>query len=141
MSHTITAKLNRAARTHKGEKGTTFFVSLGEQNFDYSAKTKVWTNYEAAIFCSNPNQLDYYSRALTEGAVITVSCSGLIPKNEDQYGIKLVMQDARLEFASFGDGQARAAAPQQQAYLAPAQQQQPAAGAQGFSSIDDGIPF
>ena len=53
MSHTVTAKLNQAARQHQGQAGTTFFVSLGEKNYDFKNKTNVYTNYDAALFAKD----------------------------------------------------------------------------------------
>ena len=59
MSHSITAKLNKAAREHANSSGVTFFVSLGEKNYDFKQKTNVWTNYDAALFAKD-GQVDFY---------------------------------------------------------------------------------
>ena len=134
MSHTVTAKLNKAARKHDLQDGAIFFVSLGERNFDRQQKTNVWTNYDAALF-ANGKQVDFYEDALTQGAIVTVSGSGIIidDSNED-YPAKLKLIDSKLEFVSAGQGSGSAPAQQPAA-----RQQQPAA-----APVDDGfldVPF
>lgn len=110
MSHTITAKLNQAARQHQSQNGTTFFVSLGEKNYDYKSKANVWTNYEAALFAKDA-QVGFYASVLIEGAILSVSASGIIVDDSNKdYKPKLVLQDAKLEFVNDGGQQA----PQQQ---------------------------
>ena len=133
MSHTVTAKLNKPARKHDLQDGAIFFVSLGEKNFDRQQKTNVWTNYDAALF-ANGKQADFYEGALTEGAIVTVSGSGIIidDSNKD-YPAKLKLIDSKLEFVSAG-----------QAPSAPAQQQQPARQQAVPADNDygiDSIPF
>ena len=132
MSHTVTAKLNKAARKHDLQDGAIFFVSLGEKNFDRQQKANVWTNYDAALF-ANGKQVDFYADALTEGAIVTVSGSGIIidDSNKD-YPAKLKLIDSKLEFVSAG-----------QAPSAPAQQQaarQQPAQAPADNNFDS-IPF
>ena len=136
MSHTVTAKLNKAARKHDLDDGAIFFVSLGEKNFDRQQKANVWTNYDAALF-ANGKQVDFYADALTEGAVIAVSGSGIIidDSNKD-YAPKLKLIDSKLEFVSAGQQSGGAPAQQQAArQQQPAQQQAPAA-----NNFDD-TPF
>lgn len=127
MTHTVTGKLNKSARTHQSQSGTTFFVSLGEKNFNYKTKQNEWTNYDAAIFAKD-GQVDFYNSALIEGAVVSVSGTGLIAVNEEQYGIKLSIQDAKLVYVNTPQGQSQQqAAPRQQApqYAQPVTQQAP----------------
>ena len=98
MSHTIIGKLNKAARQHPNSAGVTFFVSLGEQNYNHQTKQKEWTNYDAALFAKD-KQIQYYSDALVEGAVIAVSGKGLLVEQSDQYGPKLKLVDAQLDYS------------------------------------------
>ena len=138
MAHTVTGKLNKDARAHAGQNGTTFFVSIGEKNFDFKTKQSIWTNYEAAIFAKD-NQAQFYQNALIAGAVISVSGGGIIASSDD-YGIKLAIQDARLEYVNTPDS-SPAPKPQQQR---PVQQQAPqqySAPPPPMDSFDDDIPF
>ena len=119
MSHSITSKLNQSAREHQNQNGVTFFVSLGEKNYDFKSKTNVYTNYDAALFAKDA-QIEFYRSALVEGAVIEVSGTGVILDASDpNYKPKLVLQDAKLGFVYNPQGQA-----QQQARQNHAQQQQ-----------------
>ena len=124
MSHTVTAKLNQAAREHQNQNGVTFFVSLGEKNYDFKQKTNVWTNYDAALFAKDA-QIDFYRSSLVEGAIVSVSGTGIILDASDpQYKPKLVLQDAKLGFVNSPNSQAPAQqqAPQSQGGFAPQQQ-------------------
>ena len=133
MTHTVTAKLNKAARKFDNQSGSTFFVSLGEKNYDFKDKANKWTNYDAALFAKD-GQISFYQGALVEGAIVTVSGSGIIVDDSNKdYPPKLILQDAKLNFIS--DGQASAPSQrQQQAQQAPAS---PAPGDDGF----DDLPF
>lgn len=114
MSHSVTAKLNQAAREFTGQNGVTFFVSLGEKNYDFKTKQSVWTNYDAALFAKDA-QIEFYRSVLVEHAVIEVSGTGIIvDASNTEYKPKLVIQDAKLGFTNSPQG-----TPQQQ----PAQQQ------------------
>jgi single-strand DNA-binding protein len=123
MSHTITSKLNQDARQHQGANGTTFFVSLGEKNFNFETKENEYTNYEAALFAKD-NQIAFYQSALVKDAIIEVTGTGLLMKIDPtgQYKPKLMIQDAKLGFIHNPQGQQ---APQQQA---PQGYQQPQQG-------------
>ena len=141
MSHTITAKLNKAARQHPNQSGVTFFVSLGEKNYNFQTKQNEWTNYDAALFAKD-GQIQFYTESLVEGAIISVSGTGLImeAQTDPQYKPKLMIQDAKLGFVNSPQGaQQQQAAPQYQ-QQAPQQQggfsnqpQQPAQSG-GFSN-------
>ena len=116
MSHSITAKLNQAAREFSNDNGVTFFVSLGEKNYDFKTKQNVWTNYEAALFAKDA-QIEFYRSSLVEHAVIEVTGTGIVlDASNPEYKPKLIIQDAKLGFINSPQG-----APQQQA--APQQQQ------------------
>ena len=132
MSHSITCKLNNDARSSQGQDSTTFFVSLGEKNYNFSTKQNEYTNYEAALFAKG-NQVGFYQSALVAGAVIEVSSTGVIIEIDPtgQYKPKLKMVDAKLGFVH-SDNQG---APQQQAqggYQQQPQQQAPQQQQGGF---------
>jgi hypothetical protein len=113
MSHSITAKLNQAAREHAGQNGTTFFVSLGEKNYDFKTKQTVWTNYDAALFAKDA-QIEFYRSVLIEHAVIEVAGTGIIVDTSNpEYKPKLMIQDAKLGFTNSPQG-GQQAAPQSQ---------------------------
>ncbi len=125
MTHTVTGKLNADANTYPNQSGTTFFVRLGESNFNFKTKTKEWTNYEAAIFVKE-NQVSFYQDALVAGAIVSVTGKGLLVENDAQYGVKLHIQDPKIVYAH----NPTLAPPQQQApqqqYQPPQQRQAPA---------------
>lgn len=146
MSHTVTAKLNSASRQHSGQNGVTFFVSLGEKNYDFKTKQNVWTNYDAAIFAKD-GQVDFYASALVEHAIVSVTGTGIIlDASNPEYKPKLVIQDAKLEFVHSPSGEQQAA-PQQSYQQAPQQQggfqqqapQQPPRDANGFTQAQGGF--
>ena len=129
MSHSITCKLNNDARSSQGQDSTTFFVSLGEKNYNFSTKQNEYTNYEAALFAKG-NQVGFYQSALVAGAVIEVSSTGVIIEIDPtgQYKPKLKMVDAKLGFVhSDNQGtpqqQAQGGYQQQPVQQAPQQQQ------------------
>jgi single-strand DNA-binding protein len=116
MSHTVTSKLNNDARQHQNASGMTFFVSLGEKNYNFKTKENEYTNYDAAIFAKD-GQIAFYQSALVKGSIVTVTGSGVMIDIDPsgQYKPKLVLQDAKIEFVhSEQQGQ-----PQQQAYHQP----------------------
>lgn len=132
MAHSITAKLNNPAREHANANGVTFFVSLGEKNYNFQTKQNEWTNYDAALFAKD-SQIQFYRDSLVKDAIIEVSGTGiLLDVSDPQYKPKLVIQDAKLGFINSPQGQqAGFQQPQQpaqqqapQGYQAPAQQQQ-----------------
>ena len=99
MSHTITSKLNNDARSHQGQAGTTFFVSLGEKNYNFKTKQNEYTNYEAALFAKDA-QVAFYQTALVKGAIVEVTGTGILMEIDPtgQYKPKLVIQDAKAGF-------------------------------------------
>ena len=149
MTHTVTGKLNKVAGQHQGAQGVVFFVDLGESNYNRKTKQKEWTNYSAALFAKDA-QIQFYTQALVEGSVISVTGSGIIldMPSDPQYKPRLVIQDAKLVFVSSGQQasqQPQQQAPQQRPQQAPAQQaaqQAPQqAPAQGYDNFDSDIPF
>ncbi len=131
MSHTVTAKLNKPAREHANSNGVTFFVGLGEKNYDFKLKTNVYTNYDAALFAKD-GQIDFYRNSLVEGAIISVSGTGLIIDVSNTQYPKVVIQDAKLGFVNTPEGNApqqsaqqQQKAPQKAPQMAPAYQPAP----------------
>ena len=95
--HTVTCKLNNDARLYAGEKGTTFFIGLGEKHYNFKTKQAGYTNYDAAIFAKE-SQIQYYTDNLKAGAIVSVSGTSIIVENDEKYGPKLVLQDAKLSY-------------------------------------------
>ena len=126
MSHTITCKLNNDARQHQGQAGVTFFVSLGEKNYNFKTKQNEYTNYEAALFAKDA-QIDFYAKALVRGSIIEVSGTGILLEVDPsgQYPPKLAIQDAKLGFVNdqLAESSNQQAAPQQQQAPQPQYQQ------------------
>ncbi len=129
MSHTVIGKLNKPAREFQNANGTTFFVGLGEKNYDFKKGENVWTNYDAALFAKG-GQVEFYRSALVEGAIISVSGTGLILDLSNTQYPKAMIQDAKLGFVDSPSqgGQQQQQRPAQQApqQQAPQQQQAPA---------------
>ncbi|MBV1928632.1 MAG: hypothetical protein KUG81_03885 [Gammaproteobacteria bacterium] len=132
MSHTVTAKLNQAARQHPNQNGVTFFVSLGEKNYNFQTKQNEWTNYDAALFAKD-GQIQFYTESLVEGAIVEVSGTGIIlDTSNPEYKPKLVIQDAKLGFVNSPQGQQAPA--QQGGYSQQAPQQQASMEQGGFAN-------
>lgn len=136
MSHTIVGKLNNPANEFQTQNGSGFGVRLGVQYYDHETKSKQWTNYDAVVFASQPNQVDFYRSALVAGAVIELSGeSQKIKQFQGQNGLVLSIEllNARLGYVHNPQGQQpqqayQQPAPSQQGYAAPpAPQQQNAA--------------
>lgn len=125
MSHSITCKLNKDARQFQNANGVTFFVDLGEKNYNFQKKENEFTNYSAALFAKDA-QIGFYQSVLVEGAVIEVSGTGIIIEmpNDPQYKPKLMIQDAKLGYVNspMNAQSAQQQAPQQQYNSAPQQQ-------------------
>ncbi len=122
MGTTVTGKLNKAANQHPNASGVTFFVEIGEQNYNHKTKQKEWTNYSCALFAKD-SQIEFYTGALVAGAIVSVSCTGLLidMPTDPKYKPRLQMQEAKLEFVD-----SPANAPQQQYQQAPQQAPQQA---------------
>jgi len=139
--HSVTGKLNKAARQHQNKNGVTFFVSVGEQFYNYKTHQNEWTNYEAAFF-PKESQIEYYSNVLVEGAVIAVSGTALQIQTDPngQYPPNLSIQGAKITFVSSGQPRPKSRTAQPQA---PRMNQEQAAQAQPaeFADFDEGPPF
>ena len=99
MTHTITGKLNKAANQHPGANGVTFFIELGEQNYNHLTKQKEWTNYSAAIFAKDA-QIQFYASSLVAGAIVSVTGSGILLEmpTDPQYKPRLKLCDAKVAY-------------------------------------------
>lgn len=50
MAHSITVRLNKAAREFQAGENIGFNIRAGVQYYDRQSKQKEWTNYSAAVF-------------------------------------------------------------------------------------------
>lgn len=123
MAHTITGKLNKPASMFQAGESTGFGVRLGVKYYDRDTKADAWTNYSAALFSKNPNQISYLQQVLVEGAVVSVSGESIkVEQYQGQNGLQITLdlQNAKLEYAFNPQGQQQP----QQGYQQPAYQQQ-----------------
>ena len=130
MSITITGKLNKAASQFQAKDSTGFGLRIGVQYYERKTSSKEWTNYSAAIFAKNPNQVNFLQSALIEGAIVEITArQAKIDEYEGKYSIELI--DASIGYiGTVGAPQQQQAAPQQyapqqQQYTGQPQQQQP----------------
>jgi len=131
--HSITGKLNKAARTFQAGESTGFGIRLGVKYRDPKTKQDEWTNYGAVIFAKAPGQIQFYQNALVEGAIVEVSAEQLkIDSFQGDNGaiLSIDMLNARLGYIYSPNSQPnqQQAAPQQnfqQAQQGFAQQQAP----------------
>jgi hypothetical protein len=127
MATNITAKLNKAANVFQAGESTGFGLRLGVQYYDRETKQKEWTNYEAAVFARNPQQVQFYQQALVEGAIVEINAQQeKVKQFQGQNGLHLSIEliDAKLGYVHSPQG---AQAPQQgfnqqQGYQQPQQQ-------------------
>jgi len=137
MATTVTGKLNQAARTFQAGNSTGFGIRIGVKYRDPKTKQDEWTNYQAAIFASTPNQVSFYQSVLVEGSVVEVSAESLrINSFDGQNGqvLSIDMLNARLGFVhSPSQGQPQQHQQQQQ-QSAPQYNEPP-------MDFDDEIPF
>lgn len=136
---TVTAKLNNMPNTRPMDNGgMMYFIKLGKQEYNRKTQQKEWVNYSAAIF-ANDKQVNFYNSNLIQGAIVSVSGSGLLPSiwgdNNDK--IDLSIQDSKVVYLN-NPSQAPANPPSQQ--FQQAQPPQQAAPSNNFDDLDD-IPF
>jgi len=132
MAHTVVGKLNKNASIFQAGESTGFGIRLGVKYYDRETQQNEWTNYEAAIFAKQPNQIQFYQNALVEGSVIEVSGDALKVKSFDgQNGQQLSIEILNAKLGYVHTGQQ---APQQQAQqYQQAQYQQPQQQQGGFA--------
>ncbi len=125
MAHTIVGKLNKNASIFQAGESTGFGVRLGVKYYDRETQQNEWTNYEAAIFAKQPNQIQFYQNALVEGSVIEISGDALKIKSFDgQNGQQLSVEilNAKLGYVNTGQQANSQQQPQYQQQQAPQQQ-------------------
>lgn len=147
MSHTIAFKLNKPAQQFQAGESVGFGIRGGVKYYDRKTKSEKWTNYQAAIFAKNQQQIDFYAGNLVEGAVVTVSGESIaVEEFQGQQGLQitLALNNARVEYIA-SPSQVRAPDAAQQAYNNAESQRAPIApppsAPQGFDSFDEDIPF
>ena len=126
MSTTITGKLNQAAREFQAGSYTGFGFRLGKQYYDRETKAKEWTNYEAAVFTNNTQQIEFYRQNLVEGAVVEVMAEAeKIKQFQGNNGLVLSIEliDCKLGMIHTGQQAPQQRAPQQQQYAQQVPQQ------------------
>jgi|TARA_R110000744_G_scaffold352592_1_gene458743 hypothetical protein len=125
MTTSVTGKLNKAASIFNAGESTGFGLRIGVQYYDRETKQKEWTNYEAAIFAKNPQQIEFYKSSLVEGSVVELSGESQKIKTFDgQSGqsISIELLNAKVGYIFTNNN----SQPQQQ--QAPQQQQQQQGG-------------
>jgi len=129
MAHTVTGKLNKAATQFQAGESTGFGIRIGEKHYNRESGQSEWTNYKAAVFAKNPNQIAFYQSALVEGAIVSVSGESIkIDRYQGQNGeiLTLEINGARIEFVESPQPQQQPQAPQGYAQpQAPQHPQQP----------------
>lgn len=144
MSHTIAIKLNKPAQQFQAGDSTGFGIRGGVKYYDRKSKSEKWTNYQAAVFAKNQQQIDYYAGNLIEGAVVTVSGESIaVEEFQGQQGLQITLglNNARIEYIA-PPIQVRAPDAAQQAYNQAMTPRAPEAQTPaGFDSFDDDIPF
>ena len=144
MATTITVKLNKDATQFQAGESTGFGVRGGVQYYDRETKTKMWTNYEAAIFVRNPSQIQFYQTALIAGSIVEISGrSEKIREFQGNNGLSLIIEllDASIGYIHTAQ-QAPAQQPAQQyQQQAPRQQQQQQQPRHQNNDLDDDLPF
>lgn len=127
MAHTVTGKLNKAATQFQAGESTGFGIRIGEKHYNRESGQSEWTNYKAAVFAKNPNQIAFYQSALIEGAIVSVSGESIkIDRYQGQNGevLTLELNGARVEFVESPQTQQKPQAPQGYAQPQPPQHPQ-----------------
>ncbi|WKZ93573.1 hypothetical protein P0E69_06680 [Chimaeribacter arupi] len=133
--HSITVRLNKAAREFQAGENIGFNVRAGVQYYDRQTKQKEWTNYSAVLFAKPGSQADYYRGVLSEGSVVELFGDNIkvdVYQGQSGQSITLELLNARLGFAQSGELQGK---PQQRNSGQHSNQQNVAPG------WDDAPPF
>lgn len=143
MSHTIAIKLNKPAKQFQAGDSVGFGIRGGVKYYDRKTKAEKWTNYQAAIFAKNQQQIDFYAGNLVEGAVVTVSGESIaVEEFQGQQGLQitLALNNARIEYIA-SPSQVRAPDAAVQAYSNAVAPRAPIAPPPaGFDNLED-IPW
>jgi single-strand DNA-binding protein len=132
MGHTVTGKLNKAAREFQAGESLGFGINVGVKYYDRGTKQNEWTNYKAVIFSKNQSQIDFLRGALVEGSVVELFGESIkvdsFTKDDGGTMITLELNNARLGYIGTAgqSQQMQQQAPQQQAqgFHQPPQQMQ-----------------
>jgi single-strand DNA-binding protein len=138
MGHTVTGKLNKAAREFAAGESLGFGINVGVKYYDRTTKQNEWTNYKAVIFSKNQSQIDFLRGALVEGSIVELFGESIkvdpFVKDDGSTMVTLELNNARLGYVgTVGQApqqQAQGFQPQQQA---PQQQMQQAPQQPGFN--------
>jgi hypothetical protein len=133
--HSITVRLNKAAREFAAGESIGFQIRAGVQYYDRQNKQKEWTNYSAVVFAKAGSQADFYRSILVEGGVVEISGENIkvdVYEGQNGQSITLELLNARIGFAQSGQPQGK---PQQQNSGKPTNQQN------NQSEWDDDAPF
>lgn len=128
MATSITGKLNKHAQIFPAGESTGFGIRLGVKFYNRETKQEEWTNYQAVVFAKAATQVQFYTQALVEGAIVEISGDKQrIRQFQGQNGLQLSIEilDAKLGF--IGGNPVQAGAPQSNRHPAPAYNQ-PGAG-------------
>jgi len=133
MGHTVTGKLNKAAREFAAGESLGFGINVGVKYYDRTTKQNEWTNYKAVIFSKNQSQIDFLRGALVEGSVVELFGESIkvdpFVKDDGSTMVTLELNSARLGYVgTVGQApqqQAQGFQPQQQAQGFQPQQQAP----------------
>ena len=150
--HSVTGKLNKAAKVFQAGEYTGFGVHIGVKFYNKKAGQDEWTNYKAVIFSKNPNQINFYQECLVAGSVITINSANLrIDSFDGQNGVVVMIEMLNASLGFIHTPLAAHATTQgQQSYRdrplgaeeVPAQTQpQGQSSGGGFSGFDDDIDF
>ncbi|EBX9284909.1 hypothetical protein DT187_07500 [Salmonella enterica subsp. enterica serovar Brunei] len=108
MAHSITVRLNKAAREFKAGENIGFNIRAGVQYYDRQSKQKEWTNYSAAVFANPGAQADYYRNVLVEGGIVEITGENIkvdVYQGQNGQSITLELLNARIGFANSGNNQ------------------------------------
>ncbi|EDR8962359.1 hypothetical protein EQ91_004434 [Salmonella enterica subsp. enterica] len=108
MAHSITVRLNKAAREFKAGENIGFNIRAGVQYYDRQSKQKEWTNYSAAVFAKPGAQADYYRNVLVEGGIVEITGENIkvdVYHGQNGQSITLELLNARIGFANSGNNQ------------------------------------
>ena len=108
MAHSITVRLNKAAREFKAGESIGFNIRAGVQYYDRQSKQKEWTNYSAAVFAKPGAQADYYRNVLVEGGIVEITGENIkvdVYQGQNGQSITLELLNARIVFATSGNNQ------------------------------------
>ncbi|WP_410696696.1 hypothetical protein [Citrobacter freundii] len=108
MAHSITVRLNKAAREFQAGENIGFNIRAGVQYYDRQSKQKEWTNYIAAVFAKPDAQADYYRNVLVEGGIVEITGENIkvdVYQGQNGQSITLELLNARIGFATNGNAQ------------------------------------